>query len=170
MAQDDKDRPTPLVPDDPIRTVLARAAAGDVDENLTIALRVSGGMPSQAYNLEYRVGGDLGARVRLDDKRTGRSRVVDGRDIARDDVATLARKLIATGVLDVPVDPPRFLPDTIVGIIEISDGGNTFRAYFAADPDQASVQDAPPRPELHRAADIIYASAGDLIGEPALGP
>jgi hypothetical protein len=171
MARDDdKGQPVSLEPDDPIRVVLARAAAGDVDENLKIVLRVSGGMPAQSYRFDYRVGGDLTARVSLDDERSNRRRAVDGASVERNEVAELARELVASGVLDVPADPPRFLPDTVVGVLEISYGKATFRVYFAADPEQASVQEVPPRPELHRAAEAIYVAAGALMDERSPGP
>ena len=170
MPTNDKARPASLEPDDPLRAALDRAAAGDVDERLTIDLSVSGGMPSQAYRLEHRIGGDLRARASLVDERAGRRREAQRSDIERDEVAVVARRIVESGVLDVPVAPPRFLPDTVVGLIEISDGEHTFRAWFAADPDQASVQESPPQPEVVAAAAALYASAGELMGEDSLGP
>ena len=166
----DKDRPVSLEPDDPIRVALERTAAGDIDRDLVISLRVAGGMPSQAYRLDYRIGGDLRARVALDDNRANRRREADNEEVDRDQLTEVARELVANGVLDVPTVRPRFLPDTVVGIIEISNGERSFRVYFAADPDQASVQEEPPRAELQRAAAAIYASAGGLMGERSVGP
>jgi hypothetical protein len=170
MPTNDKARPASLEPDDPLRATLERAAAGDVDERLTFDLRVSGGMPSQAYRLEHRIGGDRRARASRVDERAGRRREADRTEIEHDELAAVARQILDSGVLDVPVQPPRFLPDTVVGLIEISDGEHTFRVWFAADPDQASVQESPPRPEVLRAVDALYASAGGLMDEESLGP
>ncbi|QXJ23639.1 hypothetical protein AGRA3207_004822 [Actinomadura graeca] len=63
MAAGGKDRPVPPGPDDAVRTALVRAAEGQVDEELTITLRIAGGLPSQAYRFDFRIGGDLRARA-----------------------------------------------------------------------------------------------------------
>jgi hypothetical protein len=170
MPTDDKARPTSLEPEDPLRAAVDRAAVGDVDEGLTFDLHVAGGLPAQAYRLEHRIGGDLRARTSLVDERAGRRHEARGTDVGRDDVAEVARRILASGLLDAPADPPTFLPDTVVGVIEISDGERTYRAYFAADADQASVQEVPPRPAVLEAANALYASAAGLIGEDTVGP
>ena len=170
MPTDDKARPASLEPEDPLRAAVDRAAAGEVDESLTFDLRVAGGMPTRAYRLEHRIGGDMRARTSLVDERAGRRHEARGSDVGPDDVAEVARRIVASGVLDVPADPPSFLPDTVVGVLEISDGEHTYRAYFAADPDQASVQEVPPRPAVLEAANALYASAAGLIGEDAVEP
>ena len=61
-------------------------------------------------------------------------------------------------------EPARFLPDTVVGILEITVGGSTYRTYFAADPDQAAVQGRTPPAEVLAAADAVYATAGRVLG------
>lgn len=166
----DKQRPASLGPDDPLRAALERTASGDIDKNLVISLRVAGGMPSQAYRLNYRIGGDLRARVALDDDRAGRHREMGDTQVESGQLAKVASELVANRVLDVPTARPQFLPDTVIGIIEVSNGERSFRVYFAADPDQASVQEEPPRAELQRAAAAIYVSAGGLMGERSVGP
>ena len=69
-----------------------------------------------------------------------------------------------------PPEQPRFLPDTLVGKLEISDGNSRQRWYFAADPDQASVQQMQTPPAVAKAADAIYAAGGRLMGMRSVKP
>ena len=73
-------------------------------------------------------------------------------------------------VVKLPQEQPLFLPDTLVGILEVSDGTNLRRLYFAADPEQAKTQGKKPPPELVQAVDAIYAIGAKLTGKRRVKP
>ena len=73
-------------------------------------------------------------------------------------------------VVKLPQEQPLFLPDTLVGILEVSDGTSLRRFYFAADPEQAKPQGRIPPPELLQAVDAIYAAGAKLTGNRRVKP
>ena len=81
---------------------------------------------------------------------------------------SLLRKL--QKILPAPEERPEFWPDTIVGVLEVSDGADARRFYFAADPDQAKTQDKSPSPELSAVVNAIYAICTKLTGSRSVKP
>jgi len=75
-----------------------------------------------------------------------------------------------TPVVKLPQEQPLFLPDTLVGILEVSDGTSLRRFYFAADPEQAKTQGKISPPELLQAVDAIYAAGAKLTGNRRVKP
>ncbi len=82
----------------------------------------------------------------------------------------LLRRIVDSKVLEMPSPPPRFLPDTLVGYFEVARGDSTYRAYFAADAEQARSQDAVTSPELRKAVDAVYAVGARLLGRKSVRP
>jgi hypothetical protein len=169
MAETPKETPEPLEEPESVKSALERAAEGKPDRRFAISLIVTGGAPSQHYRFEFaaRGTGTLAARLSCEPSdRQGRS---DER-LEPAELAELARGVLASGVLDTPAEPPRFLPDTLVGILDITSGTTRFRRYFAADREQADVQDAGPPPGLAKAADAIYALGAKRMGKRSVKP
>jgi hypothetical protein len=100
-------------------------------------------------------------------KRRGKS---SARKLDDAQLAALIRAVLASGLLETPAEAPRFLPDTVVGILELSHGATTHRWYFAADAEQARSQGAEPPPAVAKAADAIYGVAGRLVGKRSIKP
>ena len=140
--------PLPSVPASPRETLLKAVQEPRVAEEVTVALKISGGLPSQAYRFEFRASGKGEVHCEMRSELTSRQAKAQVQQLESKQFTALLRNLLASGVLEVPQEPPRFLPDTLVGRLEISDGKSVHRIYFAADPDQASVQDKVPRPEV----------------------
>jgi hypothetical protein len=171
MARQTKARPE-LPPDgEPLQGVLRRALRDEqVRRGVTIARQVRGGVATQAYSFDFRAAGDGTARAELSDALRRRKAGTGAATVGDRDFARLLRRIVSSGVLELPEEPPRFLPDTLVGVLEVSDGRSTYRRYFAADPDQAAVQGKSPPPELVRAIDPIYALGAALTKNRSVRP
>jgi hypothetical protein len=169
MAKTPKDTPEPIEEPQSLRSALERAADGKPDRGFEISLLVTGGAPSQRYRFEFAARGTGSLSTRLADDvsdRQGKS----AERLGASDLADLARSILGSGVLETPAEPPRFLPDTIVGILDITNGTSRFRRYFAADTEQAEVQDAVPPPALVKAADAIYAVGAQRMSKRSVKP
>jgi hypothetical protein len=168
MAETPKETPEPLDEQESVRAALERAAEGKPDRRFAVSLIVAGGAPSQRYRFEFVARGTGTLATRLSSEPSNRDRA-DER-LEPSELGALARDVLASGVLDTPADPPRLLPDTLVGILDITSGEARFRRYFAADRDQADVQDALPPPGLTKAADAIYALGAKRMGKRSVKP
>lgn len=169
MAETPKDTPDPIEEPQSLKEALERAAEGRADRRFRISLLVTGGAPSQRYRFEFLVRGTGAASSKLEDVPSDRQGKSDDR-LEPSELAELARTLLASGVLDTPAEPPRFLPDTLVGILDITNGKARFRRYFAADADQAELQGAAAPAGLAKAADAIYAFGAKRMGKRSVKP
>jgi hypothetical protein len=169
MANAPKDTPDPIEEAEPLKRALERAAEGKPDRRLSISMLVAGGAPSQRYRFEFAAQGTGAVSSRLACEPSERRADADER-IEPAELADLARTVLASGVLDTPAQTPTFLPDTLVGILDITYGNSRFRRYFAADPDQAKVQSAVPPAGVVTAADAIYAFGARRMGTRSVKP
>ena len=148
-----------------LRTALMRAAEGDFDKDLTISLRVAGGAPEQRYRFDFKSRGGRVERCTLGCEISQRHGALEEpEEVDAKTMASLSRTILGSELLGVDEKPPRFLPDTLVGILEVTVGGVTHRTYFAADPDQASVQDLAPPDAVIKTAEMIYQVAEKALG------
>jgi hypothetical protein len=161
-----KPTPEPIEEAESLEQKLERAARNDIDRNLRVSLIVGGGAPSQRYRFHFAADGSGRVRSDFSSEPSGRTGKASKRTLTRKEFAEVLRAIVATGVLELSVDQPRFLPDTVVGTLEISDGRSSFRWDFAADPEQAMTQGTVPPPALERAVDEIYSLGGKLMGKP----
>jgi hypothetical protein len=171
MAQAGKREPVEQPePGRPLRETLEQGLKdSDVARRLSVELRVSGGMPEKAYHFHLRVaGGRVESQIR--DAATGRRAENKGATMAAAEWSALLRAIRTSRVLDVPEEPPRFLPDTLVGHLEITDGESTHVLYFAADEDQARAQNKVPPAQVRRAVNAIYRLASQLLNVPSAKP
>lgn len=170
MTDYEKRSPEPPDPVEAIGSTLARAADGQAADDLSISFRVAGGPPRARYRLEFRVerGGLMSGELECDLK--DRRGSADQREADRAAVSSLARELLDSEFLTAPALPPRFLPDTLVGIIDVSGNGRHRRVYFAADADQAAVQGLSTPPAVLRAADALYGAAAGVLGRDDVRP
>lgn len=168
MPDNEKRFPEAPDPAEAINATLARAAEGEVDSDLSISFRVAGGPPRARYRLEFRIEDRL-MSGELEDTKNRRG-AADQREADRGVVSSLARELLDSGFLRAPAQPPRFLPDTLVGIIDVSGNGRHRRVYFAADADPAAVQGLTTPPAVLRAAEALYRAAGGVLGRDDVRP
>jgi hypothetical protein len=164
-----KATPDPIEEAEPLKRALERAAEGKPDRRLSISMLVAGGAPSQRYRFEFAARGTGAVSSRLACEPSERQADADDR-VDPSELADLARAVLGSGVLDTPVETPRFLPDTLVGILDITYGTSRLRRYFAADPDQAQVQNAEPPAGVAKAADAIYSFGARRMGRRSVKP
>ena len=171
MAPEDKPRPAASPPQPPLSERLAAAIEDpSLRQPLSIRMTVRGGLPAKKYSFEFAASGDGAAVCRFEDRlknREGESATANSRMTDKAFVALLTNLQPA---LTRPVEPPSFLPDTVIGILEISDGTSVRRIYFAADPEQARTQGKVPPPEVQQAVDAVYAAGASLTGVRNIKP
>lgn len=156
MTEHEAARPGPLDPIGALGDAVARTAAGQPDDGLTISVRIAGGRPSPRYDLEFVASGSGRLGYRVESALSGLQVEARGDGLETQAVADLAAMIRDSGLLDLAPERPRFLPDTLVGIVDITANGVRFRRYFAADPDQAAVQGAEPPEQLRAVLDATY--------------
>jgi len=171
MAQEEKPQPSATPPGTPLGERLSRALQDEaMRRSVSVKMTVRGGLPSKKYSFEFAARGDGIAFCRFEDqltKRKGEGETARA-PFGDKEFVSLLKKL--QPVLARPVEPPSFLPDTLIGILEISDGTEVQRIYFAADPEQAKTQNKVPAPELLQAIEAVYASGALLSGKRNVKP
>jgi hypothetical protein len=169
MEQDVKARPQ-MAPAGPgLHEALTRAIESDeARQRVAVRMRVRGGVRPQAYAFDFEASGGGTARARLECRLTGREGEAKDANISARDFGALLRSVVPA--FAAPQAVPTFLPDTLVGILEITDGERTQRIYFAADPEQARTQGLTPPPALARATDAIYSLGAKLMGRRQVKP
>lgn len=166
MNDHDKPAPESLDRPDPraeLSAALRRASEGMVDDDLAISLAVSGGVQEQRYQMEFRTRGGEIEECAIGCAMSDRRAQTKGRGVDPKLFADLSKKLLRSRVLELRQEPPRFLPDTLIGVITIQQGELEHRVFFAADPDQASVQGADPPKAVMEAAEALYSAAGAIL-------
>ncbi len=165
-------KPEPIEEDESLEQKLERAAGDEVDRELRVSLLVAGGAPSQRYRFRFAADGSGRVQAELGCELSGREGESRRRTLDRKQFGDLVRDIVSSGVLEAPAKQPRFLPDTVVGTLELSDGRSSLRWDFAADPEQAKTQGAVPPPAVAKAADEIYSRGARLMGKrtPSVKP
>jgi hypothetical protein len=171
MATHEKDQPNlqPAPPDSLRENLAAQAERGPIPET-RVSLRIGGGLPSQSFHLEVEAAGDESGHSRIHCELSGRSAATEKTRLEAQAFQGLLGEIVKSGVLSLREERTLFLPDTLVGILEISDGKSLRRYYFAADPDQAETQGKVPPPELQKAIDAVYRLGSRLTGLESVKP
>jgi hypothetical protein len=142
----------------------------DIARQIVVELQISGGIPTQAYHLSFWASGAGAVRCEMSDALSGRKGQAQDASLDQKDWMALLRTIHASRVLDMPQETPRFLPDTLVGWLEISSDCSKHRLYFAADEDQGKVQDRVLPPELLKVVDVIFLLCSRLLDMPSVRP
>lgn len=139
-----------------------------------VKLTASGGVHGESYDFEYRIDSAGRASGRLHDEMKG-VRVTDA-DVASRKGAKSANAAVPKRFADIVKaidvdtlmrsDNPTsgFLPDSVVGRLEISDGAQTATFLFQADDVQALGAKAVAAEPLSRAADAVWRAAAAHLG------
>ena len=167
-----KSRPSQVPDDGPSLTESLDLALEDpeVARDMRITLQISGGLAKQSYSLDFDASGGGGIRCSVNCELSRRKRRRERKRVDRKAFLSLLRRIRSSGVLRIAQEGPPFLPDTVVGCLQITDGRSVQKHYFAADPDQAAVQKRKPPARLMRAVDAIYAEGAKVIGMRSVKP
>ncbi|MBT8363214.1 MAG: hypothetical protein KJP23_00815 [Deltaproteobacteria bacterium] len=157
-------------PSPPLSRLIRQSLKDDeLRRQVKISLHVSGGQPSQRYQYRFEAAGDGSGEsyleCRLTDRKTGKKFSMES-----DRFGTLLTKIHQSGVLEMPQEQPQFLPDTVVGCLEVRILETSYRTYFAADEDQAKVQNKSTTPALKRVVEAIYKEGSRLLKQRSVKP
>lgn len=130
------------------RDVLRALLAGDGDTSrVDLDVTLSGGAPSERYELHLQVSGSGTVTERLRDELGGVDRDQE-RQLEGSGQRDLLRRLAETGLLDGPRVQPPFPPDTVIGKIRAGvDGRTVDEWYVLLDPDQVESSRAAGEPQ-----------------------
>jgi hypothetical protein len=174
VVADEKTQPSIALAPPPIGERVALALRDEaLLRSFSIRLKVGGGVRSQEYSFDFLATGDGHAECRFAcgvSGRAGDSKKADAAKTTSSPQGFMALLRKMQTVLRVPLVQPRFLPDTLIGVLEISDGQGVHRVYFAADPDQAETQGLTPPSELLAAINAIYSMGSKLTGQRSVKP
>lgn len=132
--------------------------------DLSISLRISGGLPSKQYLFDFHASADGNVRCRMRCELSRREGEAQKRAKRASQFARLSRSILASGLLRLEPTPPGFWPDTLVGVLEIAKGAASQRWYFVADDEQAKTQEKVPPASIRRAVEAIYDVAEEVTG------
>jgi hypothetical protein len=123
--------------------IRAQADEGHLAEDLVIEYRIQGGSHDETVDEAIALNANGAVRVVVSDK-LGRKPAGDViADLGREAVVDLGR-LIERGIEGlIPRSEARFLPDSLVGSIQVGFGDRTETFYFYADEDQREQAAAP---------------------------
>ena len=133
-------------------------------DRITVELRISGGAPSEAYHLLLRISNGGTVHYQYRDRLRGIAERIGTAELPSEELAELLKQIHASGLIDAAGSVARLVPDTTVGMLEITDGQSHFRTWFAADAEQAKAQGVIPSPELITVVEALYAIGREVVG------
>lgn len=141
-----------------------------LEKKIGIRLRISGGLPSQAYYFNLSISDSERLECELNHARLGRKGKSKSTVLNTKDITSILKTILETKVLDLPEEPSQFLPDTLVGRLEITDGESVFRRCYIADKEQAKTQHRIPFTALKKTTDHIFQLGSKVLGVKKIKP
>jgi hypothetical protein len=140
-------------------------ARGDLSQDVRVVYRISGGMPEERIEEEFRLSGSSVAESRFVDERTaGVAREVSG-ELDGAETQQLFQG-VASGLDElVNRSEARFLPDSSIGSITIEVGGEQETLYFLADEGQRQGQDEASAPRIPEVLKPLEETSRRLLAE-----
>jgi hypothetical protein len=149
----------------PLRQSLQNAIENQAArDSITVELRISGGAPSEAYHFLLRISNGGTVHYQYRDRLRGIAERIGTAELPAEEMAELLKQIYASGLIDAMGPVARLVPDTTVGMLEITDGRSHFRTWFAADAEQAEAQGVIPSPELMTVIEALYAIGREVVG------
>jgi len=154
-----------------LKTSLQRAITDEkIRKKIKISLQISGGFASQAYYFIFSTSGFEKVECEINDSISGLRSSSKPSTMKSNDIESMLKTILESGVLELPKEPPRFLPDTLVGRLEISDGESVFRYFYIADKEQAKTQHRVPPEALAKTAEHILRLGSKFTGKKIIKP
>lgn len=154
-----------------LKTSLERAIIDEkIRKKIKIILQISGGLASQAYYFKFSTSGFEKVECEINDAISGLRSSSKPSTMKSSDIESMLKTILESGLLELPKEPPRFLPDTLVGRLEISDGENVFQYFYIADKEQAKTQQRVPPEALEKNTEHIFGFASKLTGKRIVKP
>ena len=156
-----KNQPSETPPQGPRAKQLSEVLRRSVDDPaaapVSVEVHIAGGMPSKRYRFDFQARGPRDVRIDFLDNLRKSGKKVDRTDLSDEEWRGLIDRIARSGVLDNAQESPRFLPDTVVGWLEVKAGDTSRRIYFIADEKQAKHQKKVPSKALLDVVETVYA-------------
>ena len=131
-------------------------------DQFTLELRIAGGIPEQAFNLDFRISGTGKVTTRLQDHLTEGYFEQETEEISHDLPRRLLERIIESDILRIPYENPLFVPDTLVGRLSIRYGELAYSILFPADEEQAKTNNLTISPQLQHLLTYVYELGKDI--------
>jgi hypothetical protein len=138
---------------------------GDLRQNVRVVYRVSGGMPEEHVEEEFRLSGSKEAESRLVDARTAEAAQEVSAELDRTETQQLFQRVASSLDELVSRSEAGFLPDSLVGSVTIEVGGERETLYFLADEGQREGQDEASAPRMPQALEPLEETSRRLLAE-----
>jgi hypothetical protein len=156
------------------RLLAGKVSAGVSDpasaRDLRISLLVEGGAPSERYEFAYEAAGSGEATARMRNELTGREARSRTVELAPGDFAELLSTIDVSQLLRAADKAHPIPPDSVIGILELSDGAQRVSTVFMADAEQARDAGYEIPPAIAKAVERIYDLAAKQLDEKDVRP
>lgn len=174
MADEPKASPagTPKVPGRIVEGMREAIADPRSRPRAYIRLTAAGGVHGEHYEFEYQIDASGQTVSRMRDELNGRHHSGRQGDAQKDldRFRSLAETIDVESLLRAEHASGGFPPDSVVGLLEISDGEQTASFAFLADDTQAAQARIHTPEPLRRAVDAIYGAAAACLDDDDLKP
>jgi hypothetical protein len=155
----------PYPPRDEARRALQTAIERpEARRALSVALTISGGLPADRYELRFESRGTGEVSCGLATGATRGPLQMHPARLADDEFGDLLQRMRLADLVQADLPMPRIPPDSLVGRLTLSAGGEPLTIYFMADPGQARDAGQPPPPPLAAALSAIYGVCARVLG------
>jgi hypothetical protein len=138
---------------------------GDLRQDVRVVYQISGGIPEERVEEEFRVSGSNEAQSRLGGVRTaGAAREVSA-ELDRTETQQLFQRVASSLDELVSRSEAGFLPDSLVGSVTIEVRGEQETLYFLADERQRQGQDEASAPRMPQALKPLEETSRRLLAE-----
>lgn len=169
--RDEKRAPGGLPTESPLSAERVRQVLDDpkARQQVRFRLTVSGGMPSDSTPFSLDLDGRGAIAVARAEAAGGKPREETGR-IEEEAVVRLLREVDGAAFAAAAAPRVRIPPDSLVGRLEISLGGEVQQILFMADEEQARTAGFHVPPQIERLIDDLYRMGGTVAGTASLKP
>lgn len=142
----------------------------ELAQNLRLRLEISGGVPSERYDLSFEISGDDTARIRMLDEIKGRHHEAREVKLPPDTIRHLLNQLDVNRMVSFAQSNVPIPPCSLVGRLEVSFGDHTFSMVFMADEEQARTAGYRIPQEFERVIHEIYDLGAKHMGIDRIRP
>jgi hypothetical protein len=142
-----------------------RVARGDLRQDVQVVYLISGGMPEERIEEEFRLSGGSEAESRFVDERTAEAAREVSAQLDSAETQQLFQRVASSLDALVSRSEARFLPDSSIGSITIEVGGEQETLYFLADEGQRQGQEEASAPRMPEALKPLEETSRRLLAE-----
>jgi hypothetical protein len=138
---------------------------GDLRRDVRVVYQISGGIPEEHVEEEFRLSGSNEAESRFADERTAEAAREVSAELDRAETQQLFQRVASSLDELVSRSEAGFLPDSLVGSVTIEVEGERETLYFLADEGQRQGQDEASAPRMPEALKPLEETSRRLLAE-----